>query len=122
MGKPAEWPIELLEELCELLADVAPDGQFLWNNQTVVHYLLPGQSQPWISLHTKKPNSLEAALHGPKDRFAFGELLQLGADRELQNDSPDYDVIRISLRSPDDLHQGSLLEFLRKHFDESSKT
>jgi len=57
---------------------------------------------------------LEAALHGPKDHFALGELLHLGADRELQSDSPDCDVIRIQLRSADDLQNG-LADFLRRH-------
>ncbi len=116
LGKSAQWPTELLEELCERISEVAPEGEFLWNNQTVVHFLLPGRSQPWVSLHTKKPHALEVALHGPKDSFAYGELLQLGADRELLTEGT-FDVIRIQLRSPDDLHQGGLVEFLGRHHE-----
>ncbi len=114
LGKSAQWPAELLEAFCELVAEIAPDGEFLWNHQTVVHYLLPGRSQPWISLHTKRPTALEASLHGPKDQFALGELLHLGSDRELQTESPECDVIRIQLRTPDDLQNG-LADFLRRH-------
>jgi len=114
LGKTAQWPVELLESFCELVSEVAPEGEFLWNNQTVVHYMLPGRSQPWLSLHTKRPTALEAALNGPKNKFALGELLHLGADRELQTDAADCDVIRIQLRSADDLQNG-LADFLRRH-------
>ena len=35
-GKRVIWPIELLEELFDLLREKAEDGQLLWNTQQVV--------------------------------------------------------------------------------------
>ena len=44
-GKPPQWDVDVLEELCELLAEAAPAGQFLWNNQQVVHVFVPEQQR-----------------------------------------------------------------------------
>ena len=41
-GKPPKWDVDVLEELCEMLKETAPDGQFLWNNQQVVHLYAQG--------------------------------------------------------------------------------
>ena len=37
-----QWEMEVLEELCELLADTAEEGQFLWNNQQLVNMFCAG--------------------------------------------------------------------------------
>ena len=36
-GKRVLWDVAVWEELYEILQEVAPDGQFLWNNQVLVH-------------------------------------------------------------------------------------
>ncbi len=43
-GKTPKWDTDVLEELCEMLAETAPDGQFLWNNQQVVHVCVNGHA------------------------------------------------------------------------------
>ena len=58
-GKRPAWSAEVLEELLELLSDMASDGatnskgQFLWNNQQVVNLMVPAQREPWAVVHTK---------------------------------------------------------------------
>jgi len=61
-GKKVHWDAEVLEELCELLAETAPQGQFLWNNQQVVHLCVNGPGEPWATIHTKRPATLELVL------------------------------------------------------------
>jgi hypothetical protein len=41
-GKKPAWKPEVLEELLEMLHETVPKGQFLWNNQQVVHVMVPG--------------------------------------------------------------------------------
>src|SRR5581483_4677975 len=107
-GKRIQWEAELLEELCERLSEAAPGGQFLWNNQQLVHYYLPGQSEPWASLLTKKLHGLELVLNGPKGRFALGRVNDLASDREVIADRPDRDQIRFVMTNADDLHHAGL--------------
>ncbi len=124
IGRPPKWPGELLDDLIGLLRDVAPKGQFLWNNQQLVHLFMPGQREPWATILTKKPDALKLALRGPNGKFALGSILHLGRDRSLTADRDGHDVIRISFRRRDDLERhdpqhGGLADFLKAHLDRS---
>lgn len=114
-GKTPKWDADLLEELCEMLQEVAANGQFLWNNQQLVHLIVPQQREPWATIHTKRPQSLSLTLTGPKGKFALGRLLELGVERELDDASPTKDVIRLTLMLPEHLQQGDLKGFLQEH-------
>jgi excinuclease ABC subunit A len=114
-GKTVAWPVEVLEELCELLQQVAPGGQFLWNNQQLVHYMVPQQREPWATIQTKKSHALLLHLIGPKGQFGLGRLLALGADRDLDDTRPDRDIVRLQFVEEDHLHRGDLEKFLREH-------
>ncbi|MFO0868562.1 MAG: excinuclease ABC subunit UvrA [Pirellulales bacterium] len=114
-GKKILWEEGLLEELCAILSRTAPGGQFLWNNQQLVHYLPPGRHEPWATLLTKKCDSLSLHLIGPKNAVALGRITGLGYDRELDGSSPDRDVIRIRFRTASDLQRGDLEALLAEH-------
>ena len=106
-GKPPQWDVEVLEELCELLAEAPPQGQFLWNNQQVVHVYVPQQHEPWATIHTKRTAAIDLALTGPKGRFALGRITELGAEREFQT-GPQRDTVRLRFRLDRGSGQGDL--------------
>ncbi|MDP7015681.1 MAG: excinuclease ABC subunit UvrA [Pirellulaceae bacterium] len=114
-GQRVRWDAKVLEELCEMLTDAAPGAQFLWSNQQIVHLMLKDQRDPWASIHTKRPNSLDLTLHGPKNRIALGRIAELGWDREADGAHERSDLLRIRFRSLDDLRKGDLAEFLEEH-------
>jgi excinuclease ABC subunit A len=114
-GKRIYWEVAVLEGLCRLLEQAAPGGQFLWNNQVLVHFLPPGHRAPWATLLTKKPTALELVLTGPKNRVGFGRVTELGWDREFDDTREDRDLIRLRFRTIEDLRKGDLPEFLREH-------
>ncbi len=114
-GKTIRWETEALEELCEMLTEAAPKGQFLWNSQQVVHLCVKGQREPWATMQTKRWSSLELQLTGPKGHFALGRIAKLGRAREFVATHPDKDVIKLSFLTCEDLHRGNLSEFLREH-------
>ncbi len=114
-GKKVQWEIELLEELCELLASIVPGGQFLWNNQQIVHFLVPGQSEPWATIHTKRVDAVYLQLTGPKSRFVLGQLMDFGSDRNLDTSGTKFDRIHLAFESLSDLGNGDLPGFLQEH-------
>jgi excinuclease ABC subunit A len=114
-GKKIQWEVEVLEELCEMLAAAAPGGQFLWNNQQIVHMLVRGQSDPWATIHTKRVDAVNLQLTGPKNRFALGQLTELGSDRNLDTTSSAFDRIHLCFSSLADLANGDLPGLLREH-------
>ncbi|MFO0816414.1 MAG: excinuclease ABC subunit UvrA [Pirellulales bacterium] len=114
-GKKIVWDEALLEEMCEMLSRVAPGGQFLWNNQQLVHYIPPDRREPWATLLTKKPEALILVLTGPKNAVTLGRVAELGFDRELDGSSTERDQIKIRFRTKADLERGDLEAVLEEH-------
>ncbi|NLX55306.1 MAG: excinuclease ABC subunit UvrA [Planctomycetaceae bacterium] len=114
-GKRILWEVEVWEELYELLRQCAPDGQFLWNNQVLVHLVLKSQREPWITICTKRCESLDMTLYGPKGAVTLGRIAEIARERELDATAPDRDLIRLRFRTLEDLHRGDLGQFLEEH-------
>jgi excinuclease ABC subunit A len=110
--KPIQWNADVWDDLYELLRRVAPEGQFLWNNQQVVRLYAPGQSEPWASVWTKRPDALILELSAPKGAVALGRITELGCDRELEGSRPDRDVVRLRFRTRGELHESELAELI----------
>ena len=113
-GKKIAWETEVLEELCELLTDVG-EGQFLWNNQQLIHYCLKGRSEPWATVLTKKPGAVELHLNGPKNQFALGRITTFGLNPALDKERPDRDVVRLQFNDAEQVVDEALGDFLREH-------
>ncbi len=114
-GKTPAWDADLLEELCERLCDAATKGQFLWNNQQLVHMFVPEQREPWATIYTKRIAGLDLTLTGPAGNFALGRITELGVDREFTAGAQ-LDTLRLRFVSPEDFDRGDLREFLAEHF------
>ena len=114
-GQPVKWEQELLEELCDMLQETAEAGQFLWNNQTVVHMFVEEQKEPWASVHTKRPHHLDLVLTGPKGRVALGRVANLGREPNLEAGQGECDKITLRFHKKADLHKGDLSKFLAEH-------
>lgn len=114
-GKRVAWKTRVLEELCELLDEVAGSGQFLWNNQQVVHVFVQGQKEPWASLFTKRATDVQLVLHGPKGRVTLGRVAKLGRERFVDGAHRKHDLVKLHFRSKNDLEKGDLSNFLAEH-------
>ncbi len=115
IGKRVEWETEVLEELIEMLAEAAPQGQLLWNNKQVVPLYVPEQKEPWAAVQTKKLDAVYLMLMGPKGCITQGRLTGLGYEAQWDGQRPDCDVLRMKFRGLDDLHRGDLPGFLKEH-------
>jgi excinuclease ABC subunit A len=72
-GKSIVWPAETLSVFIQSVHQMAGGGKWRWDEPTSARYYLPGQSQPWIIVHTKRPEALIAVLNGPSG-FEAGDL------------------------------------------------
>ncbi|MCE9547440.1 MAG: excinuclease ABC subunit UvrA [Planctomycetia bacterium] len=118
-GQAPAWPVALLEDLCERLREAAPEGQFLWNNQQLVHLFVRGQREPWATLHTKRPDAIELVLNGPRGIVPLGRIAHLGAARAVVTNGQ-RDAVKLKFRRPADLarsdaEHGDLAALLREH-------
>jgi excinuclease ABC subunit A len=105
----------VLEDLLELLTEAAPEGQFLWSNQQLVHFIPGGRREPWASIQTKRPECLNLVLTGPKGKTALGRITDLGCDREVDGAREDRDLVKLRFRTAADLERGDLRAFLAEH-------
>jgi len=114
-GRQVQWEPEVLERLFGLLAETAPQGQFVWGNKVLVPVYVEGHKMPWAAIETKKLDAVHLNLFGPKGRFALGQITGLGREPELNAERPEHDVIRLSFSSTADLARGDLAGFLKDH-------
>ena len=115
IGKKIYWEMDVLEDLMELLAEVAPKAQFLWNNKQVVPIYLPERRDPWAAVQTKKRDAVYLHLMGPKGRFTLGQITELGHNPEFDGQQAESDSIRLKFRNAEDLARGDLRGFLQEH-------
>jgi excinuclease ABC subunit A len=115
LGKTIQWDVKVLENLFGLLAETAPQGQFLWNNKQVVPIYLPEHDEPWAAVQTKKLDAVYLHLMGPKGRFTMGQITELGHNPEFDGSHPTRDAILLKFRTPADLARGDLRGFLKEH-------
>jgi excinuclease ABC subunit A len=105
----------VLEDLMEMLAETAPQGQFLWNNKQVVPIYVPEQREPWAAVQTKKADAVYLHLNGPKGRFPQGRVASLGHDAEVDGQRPGYDTVRLKFSTTEELRDGQVRAFLKEH-------
>jgi excinuclease ABC subunit A len=77
--------------------------------------MVPQQREPWATIQTKKPHALLLHLIGPKGRFGLGRVVDLGADRDLDDTRPNHDIVRLQFVEEQHLHRGDLEKFLQEH-------
>ncbi len=119
-GKKISWDMEVLERLHEVIQQVAPNSQFLWNNKQVVHVYLPEQKEPWASIQTKKPDGVWLQLSGPKDGVTVGRVADL-ADAPTVTSQDKLDIVRMRLNDVEQVENDELKEFLVEHAKEVAK-
>jgi excinuclease ABC subunit A len=65
-GRTVVWPAETLSVFIQSVHQTSGEGRWRWDEQTNARFYLPGQEEPWITLHTKRPEALIAVLSGPR--------------------------------------------------------
>jgi excinuclease ABC subunit A len=116
IGKQMMWDHSLLERLFTLLEKTTSDGRFVWDNQSLVHLLANGHTHPWATVHTKRADSLDLVLSGPKNVFGLGRIASIGYDRELDTSSKDRDIVKLRFRNLRELGAAEFREFLDEHY------
>jgi excinuclease ABC subunit A len=115
-GEMIAWAPPVLEQLHNLLTELAPDGKFEWTNKQVVHLTLPESGRHWASLLTKKPEAVQLQLLGPKDKFPLGRVSGLGVRQAVKPVDATNDLVTISFDRLEQLTQKELQEFLQEHY------
>jgi excinuclease ABC subunit A len=115
-GKKLDWDPKLVENVLSEIKKLAKEVRINDRQQNVIELTLPGQSKPWASIFTKRPQGLDLHLSGPKGQFAFGRIAELGVERDLETRLPGRDVVQLRIRTKQDLTKSDMAEFLNAHY------
>jgi excinuclease ABC subunit A len=105
----------VLTDLIELLMQVCPAGQILWNNKQVVPIYVPEQHEPWAAVQTKKLDAVYLHLLGPKGRFPLGQIARFGQNSSVEGDRPNVDMLHFQFRMLEEIHEPAFKAFLQEH-------
>jgi excinuclease ABC subunit A len=79
--------------------------------------MVPGNSDPWATVVTKRPENVELVLNGPKGAFQLGRVADLAASQVLDIEGESRDRVRLYFTSLEDIERGDLEGFLREHLE-----
>lgn len=102
VGKKVKWKLETLEEIFASVQRAEPAGAFTWNMQSLVHHHSPRLKDPWVTIHTKRPDGIVVALRAAKDTMTVGRLAGLGVSATIDSSQVNYDLLKINF---DDIRQ-----------------
>ena len=110
------WKMDTLELLIELLRRTCGEGKFQWDSKQLVNLIVGGRKPPWATVQTKKPEVIRLHLRGEPGKFPMGAITGLGDEVDVDQ-RLGVDVVRIDLRTKEQLEKPRFQEFLREHFE-----
>jgi excinuclease ABC subunit A len=108
------WDMKVLETLRDLLQEAAPEGEFQWNNQQVVHFQLPDREGPWASIQTKQADSITLQLSSSDETISLDHVEDFADDPEVTQ-SGDRQLVKLSFKEVKQLKNSKFKEFLQEH-------
>ena len=100
----------------EQLAELDTKGQFLWNQQVLVHAMISGMKEPFATVATKKVDALGLSLRSPLQQVSLGRIAELGHERKIELDRDGWDILRFEFKSSDQVHSQEFSSFLQEHY------
>ncbi len=92
-------------------------AQFLWNNQQVIHLMIPGQRVPWATIQSKRTVGVDLSLHGPAGAFATGRVVNIGVKQLVASRDDGVDQVKLRFINPEDLSRGDFAAVLAEHLE-----
>ncbi len=116
-----QWdPTRMIDTLCEVIEQVAPDIEFDWSNKVLVHGRLPGQSDPWITFMTKKADALWLQLNCTAEDIPLGRVADLVTEPDVRKRGG-KSLVKLNFNSVDQLQNPELVQLLQEHLENETR-
>ncbi|MDO5552605.1 MAG: ATP-binding cassette domain-containing protein [Planctomycetia bacterium] len=110
----AQWPLELLEKLFNLLDEVFPEAVANWSNKVLVPYTLEKGKRTLFQVYTKNCEFVCLQLNVAKNAVPLGRILALGRDAEVDGSHADSDAVYLRFSEWAHFDVAALKTFLRE--------
>ncbi|MEZ6138339.1 MAG: excinuclease ABC subunit UvrA [Pirellulaceae bacterium] len=120
-GRTVVWPAETLSVFIQSVHHAAGGGRWRWDEQSCARYILPGQTEPWIVLHTKRPEGLIAVLTGPKG-FDAGDLVDSAPVAvQITSRGSDEEQLQLAFTELQQPRDASIRKLLTRHMKHTNR-
>ncbi|HMO12682.1 MAG TPA: excinuclease ABC subunit UvrA [Pirellulaceae bacterium] len=116
-GKKIAWDVEVLEELVDLLKNIAGDCQFLWNNKQLIHLFVSEQKEPWASIQTKRHDAVWLHLTGPSSISVLGRIVSFANEPKVRSIGSGRDVVSMAFTNLEEVRNDELELYLDEHLN-----
>jgi excinuclease ABC subunit A len=116
-GRAIVWPAETLSVFIQSVHQTSGEGRWRWDEQTHARYYLPGQEEPWIMLHTKRPEALIAVLNGPPGFIPGALKASLPVPVQITTRGDAAEQLQISFTELQQPRDTSVKKLLAAHLD-----
>ena len=113
-GAKVRWDFVALKDLFARVRSVAGMADIEWTHEHAVHVFVKEQAAAWATLYTKRPDSLDLRLVGPRGKISPDAVSNFGDECRIEQDK-EYDVIELRFTSAEEVRRPHLLQFLIEH-------
>ena len=118
-GETPDWPLELADQMLDLLQQVAGDDSLAFDEPDRVNVRPTGTEKTWAELETKSTESLKVTLAGPREAIDLDQLPPMEINGPF--DMIDEPHVRVTLNLTNQKHVRSrkLRSFLKNHLQQT---
>jgi excinuclease ABC subunit A len=114
-GRKVQWDRGLLPRLLELVREVEPELEVVWDARDAIKLRIPGVGRSWAQWRTKDCAGLDCRFIGKKGQFNLGAVEAFGVSPQINGHQYDADVLRLVFQHPEHLHADRLKRLLAEH-------
>jgi excinuclease ABC subunit A len=119
-GRDIVWPAETLSVFIQAVHQAVGGGRWRWDDATQARYFLDGQTEPWIVLHTKRPEGLICVLNGPRGFESSSLRDNLSVPLQVTQRSDDQEQLQVAFTQSHQPREAGFRKLLSLHAKHST--
>jgi excinuclease ABC subunit A len=115
VGKVVRWDRGLLPRLLDLVREIEPGLEIVWDARDTIKLRVPGIGRSWAQWRTKESEGLDCRFLGKKGQFNLSRVEAFGMAPAINGDRDGSDVLLLVFQHNDHVHAAKLKELLAEH-------
>jgi excinuclease ABC subunit A len=115
VGVKMRWSRALLSRLLDLVREVEPRLEIVWDARDAIKLRVPGIGRSWAQWRTKDSYGLDCRFLGKKGQFNLSRIEMFGVSPHINNSRADSDLLHLVFQHEDHVHAVKLKEVLAEH-------